>query len=150
MYLIGNCNISWLLNFLPWPIRHVWGWKILVEAEALGNSLLQSRSLKKKKKHYGFDFESVRTPKCALQNCRPTYQALFHSILLRLLSDHSVTFDYKLNSKTAMECLTLLKWICKYLQISATICGLPLWSSGQSSWLQIKRSRVRFPALLDF
>jgi hypothetical protein len=26
----------------------------------------------------------------------------------------------------------------------------PLWSSGQSSWLQIQRSRVRFPALLDF
>jgi hypothetical protein len=25
-----------------------------------------------------------------------------------------------------------------------------LWSSGQSSWLQIQRSRVRFPALLDF
>jgi hypothetical protein len=26
----------------------------------------------------------------------------------------------------------------------------PLWSSGQSSWLQIQRSRVRFPALPDF
>jgi len=26
----------------------------------------------------------------------------------------------------------------------------PLWSSGQSFWLQIKRSRVRFPALPDF
>jgi hypothetical protein len=26
----------------------------------------------------------------------------------------------------------------------------PLWSSGQSSWLQILRSRVRFPALPDF
>jgi hypothetical protein len=25
-----------------------------------------------------------------------------------------------------------------------------LWSSGQSSWLQIQRSRVRFPALTDF
>jgi hypothetical protein len=28
--------------------------------------------------------------------------------------------------------------------------GPPLWSSGQSSWLQILRSRVRFPALPDF
>jgi hypothetical protein len=27
---------------------------------------------------------------------------------------------------------------------------LPLWSSGKSSWLQIQRSRARFPALLDF
>ena len=26
----------------------------------------------------------------------------------------------------------------------------PLWSSGQSFWLQIQRSRVRSPALLDF
>jgi hypothetical protein len=28
--------------------------------------------------------------------------------------------------------------------------GPPLWSSGQSSWLQIQRSRVWFPALPDF
>ena len=27
---------------------------------------------------------------------------------------------------------------------------VPLWSSGQSFWLQIQRSRVRFPALPDF
>ena len=26
----------------------------------------------------------------------------------------------------------------------------PLWSSGQGFWLQIQRSRVRFPALPDF
>ena len=26
----------------------------------------------------------------------------------------------------------------------------PLWSSGQSFWPQIQRSRVRFPALPDF
>jgi hypothetical protein len=26
----------------------------------------------------------------------------------------------------------------------------PLWSSGQSFWLQIQRSRVRFPSLPDF
>jgi hypothetical protein len=26
----------------------------------------------------------------------------------------------------------------------------PLWSSDQSSWLQVQRSRVRFPALSDF
>jgi hypothetical protein len=28
-----------------------------------------------------------------------------------------------------------------------TFCRPPLWSSGQSSWLQIQRSQVRFPAL---
>ena len=32
----------------------------------------------------------------------------------------------------------------------STINGPPLWSSGQSFWLQIQRSRVRFPALPDF
>jgi hypothetical protein len=26
----------------------------------------------------------------------------------------------------------------------------PLWSSGQNFWLQIQRSRVRFPAPTDF
>ena len=39
------------------------------------------------------------------------------------------------------------------MYIFAHICGPyrpPLWSSGQSFWLQIQRSRVRFPALPDF
>jgi len=31
-----------------------------------------------------------------------------------------------------------------------TYIGPPLWSSGQSFWLQIQRYRVRFPALPDF
>ena len=35
----------------------------------------------------------------------------------------------------------------KYLLV---IPAAPLWSSGQSFWLQIQRSRVRFPALQDF
>jgi len=29
-------------------------------------------------------------------------------------------------------------------------CRPPLWSSGQSFWLQIQRSQVRSPALPDF
>jgi hypothetical protein len=32
----------------------------------------------------------------------------------------------------------------------AYIDGLPLWSSGQRSWLLTQRSRVRFPLLPDF
>jgi hypothetical protein len=31
-----------------------------------------------------------------------------------------------------------------------TSLGLPLLFSGQSSWLQIQKSRVRYPALPDF
>jgi hypothetical protein len=43
----------------------------------------------------------------------------------------------------------------KYLFLSnATVAFIysigPLWSSGQSVWLQIQRSRVRSPALPDF
>jgi hypothetical protein len=30
------------------------------------------------------------------------------------------------------------------------ISVIPLWSSGQSCWLQIQRSRVRFASLPDF
>jgi hypothetical protein len=32
----------------------------------------------------------------------------------------------------------------------SSLKGLPLWSSGQSSWLLTQRSRVRFPAQPDF
>ena len=38
----------------------------------------------------------------------------------------------------------------KYLKVAYYKHRLPLWSSGQSFWLQIQRSRVRFPALPDF
>ena len=34
--------------------------------------------------------------------------------------------------------------------VSILLWWPPLWSSGQSFWLQIQRSRVRFPALPDF
>jgi hypothetical protein len=42
--------------------------------------------------------------------------------------------------------------VCKWIIILPLVCRRipPLWSSGQSSWLQIQRSRVRFPALPDF
>ena len=35
------------------------------------------------------------------------------------------------------------------LEIQSAL-SLALWSSAQSFWLQIQRSRVRFPALPDF
>jgi hypothetical protein len=43
------------------------------------------------------------------------------------------------------SCEVRTEFIC-YIEESRP----PLWSSGQSSWLQIQRSRVRFPALQDF
>ena len=41
----------------------------------------------------------------------------------------------------------LMSYIYIYIYIWS---GPPLWSSGQCFWLQIQRSRVRFPALSDF
>jgi hypothetical protein len=40
-------------------------------------------------------------------------------------------------------------WLFNKLKFLTPV-GPPLWSSGQGSWLQIQRSRVRFPALPDF
>ena len=39
---------------------------------------------------------------------------------------------------------------CRKLHNNELNVRPPLWSSGQSFWLQIQRSRVRFPALPDF
>ena len=38
---------------------------------------------------------------------------------------------------------------CNYVHVSFRIRP-PLWSSGQSFWLQMQMSRIRFPALPDF
>ena len=44
-----------------------------------------------------------------------------------------------------------LKLLWQFIIIIIIIyCWPRLWSSGQSFWLQIQRSRVRFPALPDF
>jgi hypothetical protein len=44
-----------------------------------------------------------------------------------------------------------VKNTCIYIYpLLHTSSGPPLWSSGQSSWLHIQRSRVRFPELSDF
>jgi len=39
---------------------------------------------------------------------------------------------------------------CILFNFSSGHEGPPLWSNGQSFWLQIQRSRVRSPALPDF
>jgi len=44
----------------------------------------------------------------------------------------------------------LLIWLERELKIVYDYIWSPLWSSGQSFWLQIQRSRVRSPALPDF
>jgi hypothetical protein len=48
--------------------------------------------------------------------------------------------------------ITISLWVQFIYEIffHSLILGPPLWSSGQSCWLQIQRSRVRFPALPNF
>jgi hypothetical protein len=53
--------------------------------------------------------------------------------------------DYVIKGKQAITSSQNLS----YFMISSNSWP-PLWSNGQSSWLQIQRSRVRFPALPDF
>ena len=52
--------------------------------------------------------------------------------------------DWLYNKKRLYKYIYL--FIYKYIYIFRP----PLWSSGQRFWLQIQRSRVRFPALPDF
>ena len=47
-----------------------------------------------------------------------------------------------------MHCISIVRYYYYYYYYY--YYGPPLWSSGQSFWLQIQRSRVRFPALPDF
>jgi hypothetical protein len=46
----------------------------------------------------------------------------------------------------------LLIYICRKIEFDNLFAQVkpPLWSSGQSFWLQIQRSWVRFQALPDF
>ena len=53
----------------------------------------------------------------------------------------------KLFKKDSVPCCQLFS---QFFNRSVTPWRPHLWSSGQSFWLQIQRSRVRFPALPDF
>ena len=52
--------------------------------------------------------------------------------------------------KMVLSCLNMSDIRLQYLYIVNIVLWPPLWSSGQSFWLQIQRSRARFPALPDF
>jgi hypothetical protein len=61
----------------------------------------------------------------------------------------NVLITFYINRNT---CIDLIKggYVNIFIIIGGHYNRPPLWSSGQSSWLQIQRSRVRFPALPDF
>ena len=53
-------------------------------------------------------------------------------------------------TETGTVIVILVIQVITLITITIIISGPPLWSSGQSFWLQIQRSRVRFPVLPDF
>ena len=64
------------------------------------------------------------------------------------------TGDWKLDVVSDIKKLIYVNLMfigpCVVIYSYTTTNRPPLWSSGQSFWLQIQRSRVRFPALPDF
>ena len=56
----------------------------------------------------------------------------------------------KLSKKMDAELKHYLSRELKSFDLMCNSLCPPLWSSGQSFWLQIQRSRFRFPALPDF
>ena len=52
--------------------------------------------------------------------------------------------------KTGQHAMQQVQFKLRVLNLYVLFQRPPLWSSGQSFWLQIQRSRVRFPALPDF
>jgi hypothetical protein len=55
--------------------------------------------------------------------------------------------DHRLYRLYTLVTCSRIRQFCVYY---AEVAGPPLWSSGQSSWVQIQRSRVRFQALSHF
>ena len=72
--------------------------------------------------------------------------AIFHNLVKFMITYY--------RSKTAfakrIKSTIIYIYIYIYIYVCVCVCVPPLWSSGQSFWLQIQRSRVRSPALPDF
>jgi hypothetical protein len=70
------------------------------------------------------------------------------------ICQYACSYSYELYiniSNFAGPCkLIYLKIKGYYFEVQNYTLGPPLWSGGQSFWLQIQRSLVRFPALPDF
>jgi hypothetical protein len=84
------------------------------------------------------------------------WQKTLHQRHIIHLEHHIVTWDRTWGSEVRRRCITV--WARArpmFLTVSNESRSVDalrqsLWSSGQSSWLQIQRSRVRFSALPEF
>jgi hypothetical protein len=72
-------------------------------------------------------------------------------IRTQFLPQENLDDEFTTNHLTSiLERLMEIICTCSYNFDSCICAWPPLWSSGQSSWLQIQRYRVPFPALPDF
>jgi hypothetical protein len=69
---------------------------------------------------------------------------MYHFQAERSSQDHSLKHLIVL-FKSCFQGTTQRTW-----HLALALMGPPLWSSGQSFWLQLQRSRVRLPVLQDF
>jgi hypothetical protein len=76
--------------------------------------------------------------------CKKWFNNLWH------LGSIQNIFDFLRFSNVQASYNPSLAHIISRWQVTVQKCGLPLWSNGQSSWLQIQKSQVRFPAPPDF
>jgi hypothetical protein len=76
-----------------------------------------------------------------------TTETVTNKFSLRDICAHAFFISSLLLDKFHIKSEVGLYWTV-YLKVCSSV-GPPLWSSGQSSWLQIQRSRVRLPALPD-
>ena len=99
-----------------------------------------------------------RLAKEATQNHHITYSRLPKSALQKDIRKESIRKWQKHLEETTKGAITkeffssVESRLAVNLQLSSNITTIrpPLWSSGQSFWIQIQRSRVRFPALPVF
>ena len=84
--------------------------------------------------------------------CFGSFMSYFTAVLLRHFLDYfevvpvsPVFTGFTIIFRLHMRCSSVVRTL--YFKIFSAYF---LWSSGQSFWLQIQRSRVRFPALPDF
>ena len=85
---------------------------------------------------------------CRVHNCVLVSSKLFvHPNRQLLARAHTHTHTHAHTHKY----IYIYLFICIYIYcVCVCACRPPLWSSDQSFWLQIQRSRVRSPALPDF
>ena len=99
---------------------------------------------------YLFSINTLMTR--AFEICFSTFYTATHVIsFLRNLARELQSIIPDISEKDELSSmLSYYTYIVNFFFGLISVLRPPLWSSGQSFWLQIQRSRVRFPALPDF